>query len=362
MLALLLFGLGLALLVAGAELLVRGASGLGSSLGIGPLVIGLTVVAWGTSAPELAVNIQSAVQGAPQVALGTVVGSNIFNILVVLGLSALVAPLAVARQVVRRDVPVMIAVSLLLLLLALDGEISRVDGLILLAGMAGYTGWSIKQSRRVAEPASGTAGQPDPLSTWSRRQAPLNILSIAAGLGVLALGARWLVDGSVAMAEALGVSRLVIGVTIVAAGTSLPEAATSVVAALRGERDLAVGNAVGSNIFNILGALGVTSVVAPATIPVPPAALHLDIPVLIAVALACLPISFTGYRITRWEGSLFLAYYLAFVAYVVLDALQHEAMPGYVAFVKYFAVPATVVTLLVTTVRAHRERQHGNGS
>jgi cation:H+ antiporter len=341
---------------------VRGAAGLGSSLGIGPLVIGLTVVAWGTSAPELAVNIQSTVQGAPQVALGNVVGSNIFNILVVLGLSALMAPLVVARRIVRRDVPVMIAVSGLLLLLAIDGEISRGDGIILLAGMAGYTSWSIRQSRRQAEPTSGTAGHPDPLSRGSRRKLPSNILLIVAGLGVLALGARWLVDGSVAMAEALGVSRLIIGVTIVAAGTSLPEAATSVVAALRGERDIAVGNVVGSNIFNILGVLGVTGVVAPANIPVPPAALHLDIPVLIAVALACLPISFTGHRIARWEGFLFLAYYLAFVAYVVLDALQHEALPGYLAFVVYFAVPATVVAILVTTVRACRVRRHGNGS
>jgi cation:H+ antiporter len=352
-LALLLFALGLVLLVAGAELLVRGASRLATSLGVTPLIIGLTVVAWGTSAPELAVNIQSAVQGVPRVALGNVIGSNIFNILVILGLSALVAPLVVARQLVRRDMPFMIAASILLLLLSLDGEISLVDGLILLAGMAVYTGWSIRRTHR-AERTSHEDVSPTGHSRRSGR--PLaNSFFMLAGLGLLVVGSRWLVDGSAAIADELGISRLIVGLTIVAAGTSLPEAATSVVASLRGERDIAVGNVVGSNIANILGVLGVTAAISPAGIPVPPMALHLDIPVMVAVAIACLPISLTGYRVSRWEGAFLLMVYVAFVAYVVLDALQHEAMPAFLTIMRTFVVPLTVVTLLVPCVQEFRQ-------
>jgi len=353
--ALLLFGVGLALLIAGAELLVRGASRLASGLGVAPLVVGLTVVAWGTSAPELAVNIQSTVEGVPGVALGNVLGSNIFNVLFVLGLSAVVAPLVVARQIVRRDVPLMIAVSLLFLLLALDGEIERLDGTILLSGLALYTGWSIWMARRESAPATDDARRANPQSRRSHGSAPFNVLLILAGLGVLAFGSRWLVEGSVAVAVALGVGKLVVGLTIVAAGTSLPEAATSIVAGLRGERDIAVGNIIGSNIFNILGVLGVTAVIARPSISVPDAALRFDVPVMIAVAVACLPIAVTGHRIARWEGALFLAYYLAFLAYVVLDATQHDALPGYLTFMRLFAIPITVVTLLVVSVRAYKE-------
>jgi cation:H+ antiporter len=356
LLALSLFGVGLVLLVAGAELLVRGASKMASSLGVSPLMIGLAVVAWGTSAPELAANIQSAVQGVPRVALGNVIGSNIFNVLVILGLSALVAPRVVARQIVRRDMPLMIAVCLLLLVLSLDGEISRIDGLILLAGMVVYTGWSIRPTKR-AEQANLEGLPPIGHSGRSGRMFA-NVLFIAAGLGLVTVGSRWLVDGSVAIAGALGVSRLIVGLTIVAAGTSLPEGATSVVASLRGERDIAIGNFVGSNIANILGVLGVTGLVAPASIPVPPVALHLDIPVMIAVAIACLPISLTGYRISRWEGAFLLTFYLAFIVYVVLDALQHEAMPAYLMIMKALVIPITVVTLLVTSVRAFRQHTH----
>ncbi len=360
LLALLLFGLGLVLLVAGAELLVRGALRLASSLRVSPLIIGLTVVAWGTSAPELAVNIQSTIQGVPRVALGNVIGSNIFNILVILGLSALVAPLVVARQIVRRDMPLMIAVSVLLLVLSLDGEISLTDGLILLAGMVVYTGWSIRPTQRAEQP--NREDVPPIGHTRRSGRTPANVLFILAGLGLLTLGSRWLVDGSVAIAEALGVSKLIVGLTIVAAGTSLPEAATSVVASLRGERDIAVGNVVGSNIANILGVLGVTGVIAPASIPVPPVALRLDIPVMIAVALACLPISLTGYRIARWEGAFLLTIYLAFVTYVLLNALQHEAMPTYLTIMKFFAIPIAIVTLLVTSINAYWERRHSTGS
>ncbi len=355
LLTVLQFVLGLALLVSGAELLVRGASGLGSRLGLARLLIGLTVVAWGTSAPELAVNVQSTMQGVPRVALGSVVGSNIFNVLVILGLSALVVPLFVARQIVRRDVPLMIAVSFLLLLLGLDGQIGRIDGLALLAGMAGYTGWSIRLSARASQSEDGAPGQQTRHTRHTAGTVSRNVLFILAGLGLLAVGSRWLVAGSVAIAEALGISKLIIGLTIVAAGTSLPEAATSVVASLRGERDIAVGNVVGSNIFNILGVMGITALIAPAGIPVPPAALQLDIPVMIAVAIACLPIALTGHRITRWEGALFLTYYLAFIGYLVLDATGPAPRATYPTIMKFFAIPLVAVTLIVISARAFKE-------
>ena len=181
-----------------------------------------------------------------------------------------------------------------------------------------------------------------------------NIGLVIVGLVLLVVGARWLVDGAVSIARALELSELVIGLTIVAVGTSLPEVATSVIASLRGERDIAVGNIVGSNLFNILAVLGLSAVVAPNGVNVPVAALQFDIPFMIAVAVACLPIFFTGYRIARWEGALFLAYYVAYTIYVILDAAKHDALPAYSTVLLEFAVPLTAVTLGLLAVRAWR--------
>jgi cation:H+ antiporter len=302
---------GILLLIAGAELLVKGASRIAGALGISPLVIGLTVVAFGTSAPEFAVTAGAAWTGQADVALGNVVGSNIFNVLFILGLSALVAPLVVSQQLVRLDVPLMIGVILVAAGLALDGRIGRLDGLLLFAGIVAYTAFLIRQSRRESA-ASGPSTTPR--SAPARRSpswAP-NLAYLAAGLIMLALGARWLVAGAVAAAQAFGVSELVIGLTVVAAGTSLPEVATSVLASLRGERDIAVGNVVGSNLFNLLGVLGFGGLIAPAGIPVAAGALTFDIPVMIGAAIVALPIFFTGYRIARWEGALLLGFYAAY--------------------------------------------------
>ena len=320
--------LGLVLLVAGAELLVRGAARLAARFGISPLVIGLTVVAFGTSSPELAVSVQSGLSGQADIAVGNIVGSNIFNVLVVLGLSALIAPLVVQQQLVRFDVPLVIGVSVLFWVMALDGRIGLFDGLLLTAGIVAYTVFAIRQSRQESpeiqaeyaqEPGGGA-------SAWIDRL-PVQIVFIAAGLVLLVLGATWLVDSAVAIAHALGVSEIVIGLTIVAVGTSLPELATSLVAALRGERDIAVGNVIGSSLFNL--------------------------PVMIAVALACLPIFATGHRIARWEGALFLGYYAVYVSYLILAATQHMALPAYSATMLGFVLPLTVVTLIVLLAR-HR--------
>ncbi len=351
-----LFVLGLALLVGGGEALVRGASRLAVALGISPLVVGLTVVAFGTSSPELAVSVRAALAGQADVAVGNVVGSNIFNVLCILGLSAAVAPLVVAQQLVRLDVPIMIGVSVGLFVLALDGTIGRVDGLVLVAGAVGYGLFTVRQSGK--ETAAVRAEYEETFGPRPRgvRQAVVDVVLVVGGLAMLVAGARWLVNGAVAAAEALGMSTLVVGLTIVAAGTSLPEVATSVVAALRGERDIAVGNVVGSNILNVLAIAGLAGVVSSRGVPVAPAALRFDLPVMIAVSAACLPIFFTGYRIARWEGFLFLAYYAAYTLYLILDAAEHDALPAFSAVMEMFVIPLTGVTLAVLAYRAWRGR------
>ncbi len=348
-----LFVAGLGLLVLGAEWLVKGASRLAAALGISPLVIGLTVVAYGTSAPEMAVSIKSAWAGQPDLALGNVVGSNIFNVLFILGVSALVAPLVVSSQLVRLDVPVMIGLSGLTLLMAGDGSIGRLDGALLFAGAIAYTVFQVRQSRRESAAIRDEFAQE---YGKKRSSTAANLAFVGAGLVLLVLGSRWLVNGAVAFAQALGVSELVIGLTIVAAGTSLPEVATSVLAALRGERDIAVGNVVGSNIFNILSVLGLSALVAPSGLPVSPALVAFDAPVMIAVAVACLPIFASGAAIARWEGALFLFFYVAYTAYLVLAAQQHDALPAFSTVMQLFVLPLTAITLAVVGWRAWRER------
>jgi cation:H+ antiporter len=350
------FVLGLTTLVGGAELLVRGASRLSLSFGISPLVVGLTVVAFGTSAPELAVSVQSVMTDQADIALGNVIGSNIMNILLILGASALIIPLVVARQLIRQEVPVMIGVSLLLLALASDGVVSGRDGLLLVGLLATYLVFLIRQSRQQNQeyndecPAEFCAPK-----SWDAHWA-IQALLIVAGLALLALGAHWLVEAAVAFARYLGMSELIIGLTIVAIGTSFPEIATSLMAAVRGQRDIAVGNVVGSNIFNVAGVLGVSSLAAPMGIPVHASVLSFDLPVMIAVSLACLPIFFTGSRIARWEGSLFLGLYVAYLAYLVLAAQKHDALTAYGWVLAGFVLPIITVTLLVVSWREWRAR------
>lgn len=358
-----LFVLGGLLLVGGAELLVRGASKLALAAGISPLVVGLTVVAFGTSAPELAVTVGSAVTGQADVALGNVVGSNIFNILFILGLAALIRPLVVAQQLVRLDVPLLIGVSVLVLGMGLDGRIGRLDGTVLTLGVIAYTLFLIRLSRRerpaiVAEYDQALRGDPGP-PTSTR---PLvDVLLLLAGLGLLVLGSQWLVTAAVDTATRLGVSELVIGLTIVAAGTSLPEVATSVLAAVRGQRDIAVGNAIGSCLFNLLAVLGIGSLATSDGIGVPAGALTFDLPIMIAVAIAALPVLFTGYTISRIEGGVFLAYYLAYASYLVLVATDHGAAEMLGVAMIGFVLPLTALTLLVGVVRSRRRHVSGHG-
>ena len=342
---------GLAVLIAGAEGLVRGASRLALLAGISPLVVGLTVVAMGTSAPELVVCVKAGLTGNPDLAVGNVVGSNIFNVLFILGAAALITPLVVARQIVRLEVPIMIGASLLMWALALDRRVSAAEGAALTALMIGYTGWTIRRSRREVAAKREEAG---PVEPPTARAVLGGVALVAGGLVLLVLGARWFVDGSVSLARALGVSDLVIGLTIVAAGTSMPEVATSVVAALRGERDIAIGNVVGSSIFNVLGILGISALVTPGGLGVASAVVDFDLPVMVAVAIACLPIFMTGYSIGRLEALVFLGYYAAYVAYLVLAAQEHDALPAYSRVVMEFAVPLTALGLAVTFWRTRK--------
>ncbi|MDZ3824309.1 MAG: calcium/sodium antiporter [Pseudoxanthomonas sp.] len=359
MISLLWFLLGLVLLVAGAELLVRGASRLALAAGVSPLVAGLTVVAFGTSSPELAVSIGAALGGQGDLSLGNVVGSNIFNVLFILGLSALVVPLVVARQLVRLDVPLMVALSVLVLVLAHDGRIGRLDGALLASLLAIYLVFLVGRSRREAQ-FDGTAAPAAGVDAGGRAAGwPWQLAMVVAGLVLLVLGARWLVDAAVAFALLMGVSELVVGLTIVAAGTSLPELVTSVVAALRGERDIAVGNVVGSNLFNLAGVLGAAALVAPGGIAVSGPAIAFDLPVMVVVAFACLPVFLTGGVISRAEGALFLAYWLAYTVYLVLAASHHDALPEFSAVMLFFAVPLTLLTLLLLALGELRRRHGG---
>lgn len=353
--------LGFVFLMGGAEMMVRGAARMAVAVGVSSLVVGLTVVAFGTSSPELAVSVMSAYKGQTDIAVGNVVGSNIFNILVILGISALIVPLVVARQLVRFDVPVMIGASLIVVPMGLDGKIGRIDGLLLFSAVVAYTVFLIRQSRRESsaevkeEYDKEFAGKTS--SGWGA-----NITLIVVGIAGLAVGSMWLVDSAVIIARTLGVSELVIGLTIISVGTSLPEVATSVVAAIRGERDIAVGNAIGSNIFNILCVLGLSSLVSPSGIHVSPAAMRFDIPVMIAVAIACLPVFFAGYRINRANGALFIAMYVAYLVHLILHASDHHALDSYRTAMIWFVLPLTAATLVFIGLRALAMRNQGPGS
>jgi cation:H+ antiporter len=346
-----LFISGLAALFVGANSLVHGASKLALSLGISPLVVGLTVVAFGTSAPEMAVSTGAAINGQADIAIGNVIGSNIFNVLFILGLSALVAPLIVHSQLIRQEVPVMLGTVLLLVALCLDGFIGLWDGGLLFLLMIAYTVFLIRQSRNA--PAEQTSEFDLELkkaksNAWDSKR-PVQLGLIALGLLFLVLGSDWLVAASVSFAKLMGISDLVIGLTIVAAGTSMPEVAASLVAAFKGERDIAVGNVVGSNIFNVLGCLGLGGLVSgTAGMAVAPSILAFDLWVLMAVSLACLPIFLSGRVIGRWEGGVFLIYYIAYVSYMILSAQAHDNLSQFSNVMLSFVLPLTIITLVVS--------------
>lgn len=315
---LLSLGAGLALLAAGAELLVRAATRIAASSGISPLVLGLTVVAIGTSIPELAVGLTAAEQGSGGLAVGNIAGTNLFNILVILGLSALVSPLPMHLRVIRLDLPVMLAASVAMALLAWDGWLSQSDGFLLLGGALVYTVVLFKVARRESESVRaqfrelyGGGGE---AAAAAPRVRVLYGMLLVSGIGITLLGAEWLVDGATALARALGVRESVLGLTIVAAGTSAPELATTIAGALKGDRGVAVGTVIGSSIYNILVILALTCIGSSSPLAVERHLLSVDIPLLSGIALLCVPVLVTGRRVSRPEGALFIAIYAGYVA------------------------------------------------
>ena len=338
---------GLALLIIGGEALVRGASTIALQAGISPLVVGLIIVSAATSAPELAVSVGAVLNGEPDLAVGNVIGSNIANILLILGIAAVLSPLVIKKQLIKFDIPIMLGLSLLLLLVSLDGVLSFFDGALLLGVLAihAVASVSIGKTDTKDHQIGSTPELPNgkPISVW------LAVVLVLSGIGILVAGSQLLVVGAVNIATALGVSSLVIGLTVVAVGTSLPELATSIIAIRRGETDMAVGNIVGSNIFNIGMVLGIPAMIFGAGIPIANAVIAIDLPLMLAASAALLPIAFTGLVVARWEGAAFFALYIAYTAYLVLDSTGHDAAVGFNGVMLGFVLPLLAITLLAFT-------------
>ncbi|HMB41123.1 MAG TPA: calcium/sodium antiporter [Balneolaceae bacterium] len=334
------FIVGLVALIGGAELLVRSVSRLAVTAGISKLVIGLTVVAFGTSAPELAVSIQAGVSGQTDIMIGNIVGSNLTNILLILGLSALIIPLKVHKTLIKVDLPFLIVITILVYILGLNGFFTVWECLLLTIILAIYLFYLFRQKGDVDIPLADG-------DDVKKHSVPKDLFLLAIGFTGLILGARWIVSSAIIFAEMAGVSELVIGLTVVAIGTSLPEIVISLLAAFKGEKDIAVGNIVGSNILNFLAVLGVSGMFIPEAIPIQQSLLDVDLILLIGATILCFPVFFTGRRIVRWEGAVFLVLYIAYLLYQFLIASDHEVLEVFIALMLYFVFP--MILLLVTT-------------
>jgi cation:H+ antiporter len=353
------FVLGLIALIAGAELFVRSASSLAVRLGISKLIVGLTVVAFGTSAPELGVSIQAGSSGEADILLGNIVGSNLSNILLILGIGAVILPLRVNTKLIRTDVPIMIGVTVLLFLFALNGQITVWENATLVLIFIGYLLF-LYQENKVAMREIEEKKKETGLETLVE-EIPLPMIALVpmgiAGLTLLILGSRWLVGSAVSIAEILGISELVIGLTVVSIGTSLPEVVIVVVAAFKGERDIAVGNIVGSNILNIVLVLGTAGLVIPEPIPVQDVMLRFDFPVLILATIACLPIFFTGNKIGRIKGGTFLFMYFAYVLYLFMDATGSPLLEPFKRVMLFGVIPVAALVILINFIPEYRRRR-----
>lgn len=310
---------GLALLIVGGDVMVRGAVGVATRLGVSPLVIGLTLVGFGTSTPELVTSVQASLAGSPGIAVGNIVGSNIANILLIMGIAALVTPIAIASASLKRDGGIMIAAAVLFAFLSAAADLSRLTGAIFVLLLAAYVFYSFRQEQAVpadhgaaydkGEAALDVDGGLRPEKAGSMA---LSLGLAFGGLALVVLGGKFLVDGAVALARGYGISETVIGLTIVAVGTSMPELVTSIVAAVRRHSDVAFGNVVGSNIYNILGIGGVTALIAPTSVPAE--MLRFDIPIMVGVSVLLFAVAWTGFRIGRREGGLLLLGYVVYLA------------------------------------------------
>lgn len=355
----LILALGLVMLIIGADLLVKGAARLAAAFGIPALVIGLTVVAFGTSAPELAVSVKAAFAGEAELAVANVVGSNIVNVLLILGVSAVILPLMISKQLIRQDVPIMVGLSVLLVMMVQDGQLAKFESVILVVALFSYT-WFLfwqgkKQGANVGDDeVKELLAEPHPV--WQ------SLAFVLVGLLLLVFGSGYLVDSAVQLATAWGVSEAVIGLTIVAIGTSMPEMMTSVVAAMKGERDIAVGNVVGSNIFNIVCVLGISGVVSPNPLLVGSQLAQIDIPVMLAVAMLCVPFFFAGSILNRIEGALFLLLYAAYTWYLIAVALTKPYLAQLQDGIMYGLVPVVLLYVVVSLVQDFRRKAQQNAA
>jgi cation:H+ antiporter len=339
----------LLLLIAGADLLVRAAVALAARWGVRPLIVGLTVMAFGSSLPQLVIGVQAAWSGAPDIAVGSVIGSNTFSLLATLGCSALIIPLRVSRPLVRLDIPLMLGASLLLWLLALNQQLGRLEGCLLLAGLGLYLWLVRRQARRSARPLG--------IPRASRRPWGMSLGLMLAGLALLAGGAHLVLGAAIAVALDYGLSDRIIGLTIVAVGSSMPGLATSLIAAWRGHRELAVGNVVGGNLCNLLGVLGLTALIAPQPLSVSPNALAFDLPVMVAVAALCLPLFYSSYRVSRGEGLMLLALYLAYALHVLAFATGLPLADDIGALMRW-VLPVLAIAVLARALRAWRRQRN----
>lgn len=304
---------GLGLLYIGAQTLVKGGAALAFRFGLSALVIGLTVIAYGTSSPELVVSVNAALHGNGAIAVGNVIGSNICNIALILGLCSLICPLTASAQVIRREIPIMIGISVLVVALLWDGLLGRIDGVLLLGLLIAYTWLTIRRARRETAAAAAAGYE---LEFHGRKTGMgMSLVLVTGGLLLLIAGSDLFVRGAVELARGWGMTDTVIGLTVVAVGTSLPEFATSLVAVLRGHSDVAIGNVVGSNLFNLLGILSVGALIR----PIDTSGLsRIDVAVMLFTAIALLPLARSGGRVNRWEGAGLFAVYLGYTAYLVL--------------------------------------------
>jgi cation:H+ antiporter len=311
----LIFLAGRGILYLGAEWLVRGAASLALRFGIRPLVVGLTVVALGTSMPEFLVNFFAAFSDEDSLALGNIIGSNICNIALILGLSAIILPLSVRPEILRKEYPMMVFVSLLFYLLSLDGVISKLDGLLLVLLLVAFLLFLVIDTRRHADrqKLEAVTALPEGDALMS---VPKKVAFLLGGMVMLTIGARLMVYGATNIAESMGISNIVIGLTVVAIGTSLPELAASVVGALKNEADLSVGNILGSNLLNVLFVVGLVALIRP--LQVDPASISIHFPVMIGFTVLLLPLAWTQYRITRLEGGLLVTGFVAYMVYLLV--------------------------------------------
>lgn len=344
---------GLILLILGADILVKGASRIAMHFGVPSLVVGLTIVAFGTSAPELAVSVKAAFDGEAELAIANVVGSNIVNVLLILGISSIILPLAIANQLVRQDVPIMVLLSLILVIFVQDGQLDKIEAAVFVTALVCYTALLFWQGKKqgidtVAGASENVKSTPQPILK--------SIVFVILGLFLLVLGSDWLVSSAVKLATAWGVSEVLIGLTIIAIGTSLPELMTSIVAAIKGERDIAVGNVVGSNIFNIICVLGISGLVSPVPLLVGEQLKQIDIPTMLAVACLCLPFFFTQRILSRIEGSFFVVLYIAYTCYLVFVSLNLTHVEKLHNGIVYGLLPTLVVYVLYTFVQAIKNK------